>query len=198
MFTASIFLYSCVLNVLYWIAFQIIYSMHTGKVLTNKQQAYILSIKSSLVLSCIGLVSLQTNIPSLEYIAVHYFLSYLICDMMIGNIVYPAYMKSLSGNVHHSIYVLISFVALYTENQIAFINCFVEEIPTALLGLGSFDSAFRNDHLFGFVFFCLRIAFHSWYLATQLDNTIFVTLGTAALGLHLYWFKNWTVKYLNL
>ena len=71
----------------------------------------------------------------------------------------------------------------------------ISEIPTFLLSLGSFDSYFRNDSLFGITFFITRIIYHiilTWIFRKH-SSVLFISL--SALGLHLYWFYTWFKKY---
>lgn len=183
------------------------------KDLTQKQKAHILSIKSSLTLLLVGLYynyyyftsnfneesffSILEKKDSINFgkLVVLYFTAYLLMDIFIGNKEYPEYMKSLSGNIHHTVYTIVNMLSLYIGVFPIYLLHMVSEIPTFLLSLGSFDSYFRNDSLFGVTFFITRIVYHiilTWIFRKY--SPIFL-ISLTALGLHLYWFHSWCKKY---
>ena len=100
--------------------------------LTIKQKAYLLSIKSSLTLFLIGIyfnyyyfssgfshekflnILEEKDCLNFGKLVVLYFTAYLLMDIWVGNNEYPEYMKSISGNIHHTIYIGISLLTLYT------------------------------------------------------------------------------------
>jgi hypothetical protein len=71
----------------------------------------------------------------------------------------------------------------------------LSEIPTFILALGSFDSQFRNDQLFGITFLLTRIVYHIILTWTFRKHSMYLYLSLAALCLHLYWFYGWIKKY---
>ena len=111
------------------------------KDLTTKQKAYILSIKSSLSLVLIGIYfnycyfssgfsqaqffTMLEEKDTLNFgkLVVLYFASYLFMDIYIGNKEYPEYMKSLSGNIHHTIYIGVNLISLYTGLYPLYLFC---------------------------------------------------------------------------
>jgi hypothetical protein len=183
------------------------------KDLTEKQKAYILSIKSSLTLVLIGLyfnyyyfisnfnlekffsVLEQKNSLNFGKVVILYFSAFLIMDIYIGNKEYPSYMKSLSGNFHHGIYTCVNMISLYYGVYPIYLLHMLSELPTFLLSIGSFDSSFRNDKLFGITFFMTRIFYHIILTIIFRKNNTMFYLSLAALLLHLYWFYGWCVKY---
>lgn len=181
--------------------------------LTQKQKAYILSIKSSLTLFLIGLyfnyyyftsgfnqetfLNILETHDSLNFgkLVVLYFAAYLIMDIYIGNREYPEYMKQLSGNIHHFVYVLINLLSLYTGLYPIYLLHMLSELPTFLLSIGSFDPVFRHDNWFGITFFLTRILYQSILMYIFKDNKTLLFFGLAALALHIYWFSGWFKKY---
>jgi hypothetical protein len=183
------------------------------KDLTKKQKAYILSIKSSLALFLMGIYfnyyyfssgcsqerffSLLEEKDTLNFgkLVVLYFASYLLMDIYIGNKEYPEYMKILSGNIHHTIYICVNLISLYTGLYPLYLLHMMSELPTFLMSIGSFDSNFRNDNLFGLTFFLTRIVYHLILTIVFRQNKLLLGLSIAALGLHIYWFYGWYKKY---
>lgn len=183
------------------------------KNLTKKQKAYILSIKSSLTLLLIGIyynyyyftsncneqeffnILEEKDSMNLGKIIIIYFTAYLLMDMYIGHTEYPEYMKSLSGNFHHMCYTIVNIISLYVGVFPIYILHFLSELPTFLLGIGSFDSSFRNDELFGATFFSTRIVYHIVLTYIFRKNSIILYASLAALVLHIFWFSNWFKKY---
>jgi hypothetical protein len=69
------------------------------------------------------------------------------------------------------------------------------EIPSVLLNIGNYDAKWRNDRLFGIVFFTTRIVYHI-YLTYVLWNIVIIrNFALPILCVHIYWFKNWFTKY---
>lgn len=186
---------------------------HIRKDLTQKQKAHILSIKSSLTLLLIGVyynyyyfssnfneesfmnILEQKDSMNFGKLVVLYFTAYLLTDIYIGNKEYPEYMNSLSGNFHHAIYTVINLLSLYIGVFPIYLLHFVSEIPTFLMSFGAFDSAYRNDSLFGATFFTTRILYHIFLTYVFRHHSLIFFLSLAALSLHIYWFYGWVTKY---
>lgn len=181
--------------------------------LTEKQKAYILSIKSSIIMFLIGIyfnyyyfssglnyegfINLLEEHESLNFgkLVVLYFTAYLMMDIYVGNNEYKKSMKQLSGNFHHSVYILVNMLALYTGLYPIYLLHMLSELPTYLLAIGSFDPMFRNDNLFGLTFFTTRIGYHSILTYIFRHNNLMLGCSLAALALHIYWFYGWYKKY---
>jgi len=182
--------------------------------LTKKQKAYIISIKNSLIMTIASIfyiylfinsgasldisLNFSKEIEIFGRLLILYFMAYLVMDLAIGVFEYPNYIQLLSGYIHHTIYLIISSLALYnTDGLFIFILAMIEELPTFLLSIGSFNNSFRNDTLFGISFFITRIVFHIILMFLFRNNEFqfifYIPLFT--LILHLYWFKNWLAKY---
>lgn len=186
---------------------------YINKDLTEKQKAYILSIKSSLLLFLIGIYfnyyyftsgfNQETFVQTLQEhdclnfgtLVILYFSAYLIMDIYIGNKEYPKYMKQISGNFHHAMYIIINLLALYTGLYPMYLLHMLSELPTFLLSMGSFDKELRNDNWFGITFFLTRIVYHSVLTYIFRENNIMLGFSLATLGLHIYWFYGWFKKY---
>lgn len=195
----------------YWFHYRFI--NYIRKDLTTKQKAHILSIKSSLTLLLIGVyfnyyyfvsgfneenffsILDEKNNLNFGILVLIYFTAYLIMDMYIGYYEYPEYMKSLSGNIHHCIYTVVNCVSIYFGVFPMYLLHMLSELPTFILSIGSFDSLFRNDQLFGISFLLTRIIYHSILIYIFRNNKLLFGISSIALCLHLYWFYGWIKKY---
>lgn len=203
-----IFILSCIEYIFHYRLVNLI-----NKELTEKQKSNILSIKSSLTLLLVGIYynyyyftsscNETTFYDTLEQkgslnfgiLFILYFTAYLVVDIYIGNTEYPSYMKKLSGNFHHFIYTIINLLSLYTGAFPIYLLHMLSEAPTLLLSIGSFHEKFRNDNLFGLVFFLTRIVYHIVLTIIFRKNKLVLGISLAALGMHIYWFYGWFKKY---
>lgn len=181
--------------------------------LNEKQKSFILSIKSSLSMFLIGIyfnyhyftsklneehffnVLEEKGSLNLGKVMVLYFTAHLIMDTYIGHKEYKQSMKALSGYFHHAVYTVINILSLYIGVFPLYLLHMLSEIPTFLLGIGSFDSRLRNDNLFGTTFFLTRIVYHIILTWMFRKHTLLLSLSLAALCLHIYWFSGWFKKY---
>jgi hypothetical protein len=184
--------------------------------MTEKQKAYIISIKNALVMFLIGLyynnyyfisklneesffnILEEKDSINLGKVIVLYFTAYLIMDVLIGRQEYHKYMNTLSGYFHHTVYIIINIVSLYIGVYPLYLLHMLSELPTFLLGIGSFDPDFRNDDLFGATFFLTRIAYHLFLTYIFRQHTLLFYISLAALGLHCFWFSQWIKKYFTV
>lgn len=172
--------------------------------LTEKQKAYVLSIKSSLTMFVLGIAGLyqcweaggnldeySKNGLQLNKLAVLSFIGYLICDCVIGASDYKKYIQTLSGYTHHIAYIIINTISLISGKYPLYMLYMIEELPTILLSIGSYNKKYRSDTLFGLTFFLTRILYHvilTWWL--RHDTTVLV-FSMMVLSLHIYWFYGW-------
>lgn len=179
--------------------------------LTIKQKAYILSIKNSITLFLFGLyfnyyyflsdcneqnyLNILDNKNLMGILAIIYFSAFLATDIYIGNKEYPEYMKTLSGNIHHFVYLIINVVSLYFNVYPIYILYMLSELPSFLMSIGSFNSELRNDDLFGATFFMTRIVYHIILVMIFRKDSLLFYPGICSLALHCYWFYNWFIKY---
>lgn len=171
--------------------------------LTTKQKAYILSIKSSFTLFTISLLMAYNfafeeyylkNVSQTQKLAIVYFSSYLFTDMIIGMKEYHKHMMTLSGYFHHGIYLLFNILAFHWPYTIPMYTLFfTEELPTLLLGVGSFHASWRNDEIFGLAFFATRLVLHCVYTSLFWNAIPIRVTATLAFLLHSFWFYKWTV-----
>lgn len=181
------------------------YTKDKNKNLTERQRAYILSIKASFTLFILGLFynikyfqnNLDLNNETFVInLAVLNLMAYFFIDCVIGFFEYHKYLCSLSGYVHHIIYFCISFLSLKLSMTAPYVLFFIEELPTFFLSIGYYNKNLRFDNLFGFTFFLTRIVYHLFLIVcTYKIHLLFIILGVCSLGLHSYWFKNWLTKY---
>lgn len=172
-------------------------------VLNSKQKAYILSIKASFTLLGISLlmaykfatdVDYLTNVTETQKLTLIYFSSYLFSDTIIGVSEYHRHMLSLSGYIHHFVYFFLNILAFHFPYTIPmYVLFFNAELPTLLLGMGSFHKPYRNDELFGTTFFSTRIVLHFVYMCLFWNALPIRIAAICAFCLHLFWFYKWTV-----
>jgi hypothetical protein len=184
------------------------------KDLTEKQLAYILSIKVSCTILFLSLYFnykfIKTNFNIDEYISqltsndflllqlsILNLVSYFITDCVIGFKEYHTYMMPLSGYMHHIVYAITCIFLLtnsYETSSLFFIFC-IEELPTIFLSSGQYNPVLRKDLLFGTTFFITRIVYHAFLTWKFKDNNILLIGGILSLCIHCYWFYNWFTKY---
>lgn len=175
--------------------------------LSEKQRAYIMSIKSSITMFVFGCLAVSgyfvdkemytSNVQPMAFLAVLSFISYLICDCIVGSMEYPKYMRSLSGYTHHIAYIFINIISLVTGRYPLYMLYMIEELPTVILSIGSYSKKHRHDDLFGWTFFATRIVYHivlTYYLR---HDRLLLFFSMLILPLHLYWFYGWVKKYKN-
>lgn len=178
------------------------------KGLTEKQRAYILSCKAALTLFFVGVMSnvlfisskcngnayienLPESVKLIQKLSVLVFLSYLLADTVIGFFNYHTQMKTLSGYVHHIVYILICAVSMCNNNYSILMLFMMAELPTFLLSVGSFDKKKRTNVGFGLTFLLTRILYHVFLLWQFRSNTLVFRIGTLILCLHIFWFIKW-------
>ncbi|NDC95547.1 hypothetical protein EB118_12395 [bacterium] len=194
--------------------FTVVYNNYSGQTLALKQRAYILSMYSSGILSFFGLYfngllymcdfdvhsytdQFQFYHYALCKLCIHSFTAYLITDMYIGTQDYPSTLKSLTGYVHHVIYIGINMLSLYTRLYNVYVLFMIAEIPTFFLAFGSVHPNYRSNVLFGITFGWTRIAYFSYLVYHVLPNyTLILYLSSGILGLHVYWFSKWVKRYI--
>ena len=177
--------------------------------LTEKQKGSILAIKNAITMIIISSFFIYKffsekcqnkflepgNDKFLAEISTLYLMSYFIMDLLIGMSEYPNYLETLTGYIHHTVYIIIGFVILHFNLAPLFLLMLIEELPTLFMNLASFDKSYRNDELFGASFFITRILFHIVILYICRESSIILYLGIVVLGVHLYWFYKWFTKY---
>lgn len=184
--------------------------------LKEKQLAYFTSCKVSItmfIFSCFfNILLLYNNFDIQLYknsilthqfinvinLIILYFTSYLLFDITVGSIYYKNSIDILSGYIHHIVYFFISIYAIYSNNQAIYLLFFIEEFPTFVLGLGSYNKRYRHNNLFGFSFLFFRIIYHiilTYGITKYSDHYEILPFSIMALCLHIFWWKNWITKY---
>jgi hypothetical protein len=200
------FLFSYILLLLFFCIEQFIFYYNINNLnqrLSEKQKAYILSLKTAILMIVIGIIyninyslNLQLDLEFTGILSVLYFTSYLIMDLAIGIFEYKDYIDILSGYIHHIMYILINCITLYYNIFDKYLLFMISELPSLILNLGCIEKSYRNNYLFGSTFFVTRILYHSFLVYSLSESYLILFFGMLSLLLHLWWFKNWTVKYL--
>lgn len=198
---------SFLIFILFCIDYYYVYynSINKYKQLNERQKAYIMSIKSSITLLLLSVFVNSKYFGNFSFgfsdltvinLGILNLIAYFVMDCVIGTKEYYKYLLSLSGYVHHIIYIIVSIVCIKLNIILPYMLFFIEELPTLILSLGKFNNNLRNDNLFGFTFFTTRIVYHIFLIIMTYKSHILIPiLGISALGLHTYWFKNWISKY---
>ena len=183
---------------------------------TDRQRAWILTLLSALVTGFgasplfMEFVSLPPdgnisqipglNGPNANAVSI-FFMGYLFADLSLGMAHYPRQIHPVSGWIHHTGYLLVILNGLKYEFPGAFL-CFASilEIPTICLALGHINKAWRQDYLFGFLFFVTRILLHAYVVhhafVTYQSNYWMVT--AIPYPIHVWWFINWLRQQMRL
>lgn len=173
--------------------------------------SWIVSLFSSLVLSCIGTMRLANHIKGIETFdreiiysddamsrfALIFFVSVNIMDLLLGPTFYPSQLSVLTSYVHHFFYGAFVLTILAHRHSHGFIFCFFEELPTLILAVGNLVPILRSDMLFGISFFAIRLVYHVW-LCFQFMlcywESAYWKICTSVTVLHVFWMYKWTVS----
>lgn len=130
-----------------------------------------------------------------------------IWDVVFGCLFYREKLDPLTAYVHHTSFVIISYMAVKGDLfgfkvdpfSTAFVFMAIEELPTFLLAFGTIFPQFRTDIGFGVTFALFRLIFHLWifsygYTHGGISSTLTI-LFVLTMTLHLHWFINWVSKY---
>jgi len=194
----------------------------------TKTLAWVISLINSVCMSIVGIIftyfvictypefflfgndglKIWCHKSNLTMLTCIWFAAVNIFDLVFGLIFYRKYLSFTTTYLHHSVFTWACF-AFATGNAIvfksrptpgAFALAMLEEIPTAVLAIGSTFPSLRTDIGFGLSFFLFRLVFHgyiwinSFYLGVgYLQN--FIT--TMSMLLHITWFYSWFSKYLK-
>jgi hypothetical protein len=185
------------------------------KTLSAKQKAYILSIRSAVVLFFVSIgfnilywkcgtitqykhcIADSKDLTFVSQLAVLFFTSHLLTDCIIGKLDYPENMLSLSGYPHHFVYIVLNIIVLTFDLVPEYLLFFLAELPTTILSIGMFDKQFRSDTLFGTTFILTRLLYHT-YLIYITESTTVKIGGLIILCLHIFWFWKWTKQQLKM
>lgn len=194
---------------------------------SEKSKSWILTSFSSIPLSFFGLITLLRIESSgegwnedfiygednLSRSVLLFFLSCTGLDLLLGFFFYPSQLHFFTTVVHHCFYLLFTSFLLYQRFSRGFLLCFLLEIPTAIMALGSlFPKQCRSDRLFGLSFLCTRVVFNA-YLALRLylldqqhpmevrkgggrgGEGVIWKICLLVLAQHLLWFRKWVKQY---
>lgn len=180
-------------------------------ILTSKGKAWIVMLLSSFVLSIAGLVYLtnaqlndlwNTNfIYSDSFVSRSIMLFFASCnamDLVLGAMYYPSFLDPFSTIAHHIFYVAFIATLLSHGYSNGFMLCFVMEVPTFILSLGSVQKSLRSDVTFGISFFLTRIVYNvllAYRLAVISFDGVIWKICVCVLGLHIFWFTKWLTVY---
>ncbi|KAF9274518.1 hypothetical protein BGZ74_004324, partial [Mortierella antarctica] len=103
--------------------------------------------------------------------------SYLVMDLTLGRKYYRERISLIGGYVHHSVYLYICSVVLYTNYTVGMVLFFFDEIPTAVLGTGFVFPQLRHDTLFGLVYFITQMVLDPLMAHEILRNTTMTPMG---------------------
>lgn len=182
--------------------------------ITEKQRAYIMSIKAASTLFLLSLYynyryisadfteeTYLSNFTDHDFfilqIGTLHLVSYFIMDCSIGYFNYHKLLCTLAGYTHHIIYAVLGLVGAFNIRWLGpyYILFLIEELPTIILSVGNYNRALRRDTSFGIFFFLTRICYHT-FLTWRFQSVLpILIMGLSALTVHSYWFRNWVRKY---
>ncbi|KAI9201831.1 uncharacterized protein BJ171DRAFT_427035 [Polychytrium aggregatum] len=127
-----------------------------------------------------------------------FFAAYLLLDIAIGWFYYREKLDPITGWLHHALYLSICITAIQLgATGLFMLACFME-LPTIFLSLGHIHAPWRNDLIFGSVFFLTRIVYHGyliWHVKVHMpSNYYFYVLAILVLPMHLYWFYRFAMQ----
>ena len=131
-----------------------------------------------------------------------YFFVYLLLDLSLGMLYYPKYIDPLSGWFHHVIFAILIASLKVHHSCNAMMFCYIQELPTFLLAVGSIHKPYRQDLLFGITFFITRVCYHIAYASGLISHYQYnhpAALYSAFFGvlttiMHVMWFSQWLRK----
>jgi len=189
--------------------YALIYVLNLSFINHNTEgHAHLISLIYSIIISLIAPYSyylLYNNYWSSDMISpfvvdfvYNFSISYFLSDLLLGIQHYSQiFNKSiLTTYVHHFAYIGLFIYGKYYNRYHLYVLGLPYEIPTVLLNIGYINRTYRNNILFGILFFICRIL-HNLYLlfktyATHNDLFIF-SLFTFVM--HANWFVNYVKKY---
>jgi hypothetical protein len=127
-------------------------------------------------------------------------ISYFGSDIITGMQYYPDILLNeniVTFALHHTAYIGIFVYGKYFNRYHLYLFGLPYEIPTILLSLGYINPRYRNNNLFGILFFVFRIL-HNLYLLYRtymVYNDLFI-FSIFTFVLHCHWFINFTKKYI--
>jgi hypothetical protein len=142
--------------------------------------------------------SIQINAKLVEFVY-NISVSYFISDLLIGMQFYPEILNSniITSYVHHLAYIGLFVYGKYYNRYHLYLLGLPYEIPTILLNLGYINRNYRNNTLFGILFFVFRIV-HNLYLLYKtfiVHNDLFI-FSLFTFILHCNWFTGYVKKYI--
>ncbi|KAI9201832.1 uncharacterized protein BJ171DRAFT_196330 [Polychytrium aggregatum] len=127
-----------------------------------------------------------------------FFAAYLVSDLILGTVYYPSKIDMVTGWIHHFAYIGICIGTIHHQGPGLLMLPAFMELPTVLLALGHLHKPFRNDVLFGLVFFATRILYHTyliWHVKVHLpEGYYYHVLGAAVLPVHVFWFYKFILQ----
>ncbi|KAF9187964.1 hypothetical protein BGZ50_001653 [Haplosporangium sp. Z 11] len=122
-----------------------------------------------------------------------YFVSYLICDLVLGMIYYREFIDLLSGWLHHLFYfAVVSNASLQKNVSTLFAIGAPIEASTIILATGHIFPELRSDTLFAITFVLCRIVYPLALLPElymNVESRMWWKVAAMALIVHLYWFR---------
>ncbi|KAF9942484.1 hypothetical protein BGZ67_001466 [Mortierella alpina] len=130
-----------------------------------------------------------------------YFVSYLVCDLMLGMVYYRAFLDPLSGWFHHLAYLaVVSSAASQRNVSTLFAMGTPIEVSTIFLASGHIFPRLRSDILFAVSFFLSRIIYPVVLLPElylNVESRLYWKVAVVALMVHIHWFHKFIQQQLR-
>jgi len=120
---------------------------------------------------------------------------FFVYDLTYGMIVDRANFDTITGLLHHSVYILILRYLRYNYLSHLIYPFLPFEVPTVLMDIRKINPTREVDYAFGLSFFLFRILYNFYLLAffTQTSYAYGVII-SLMLAVHISCFKTWTEK----
>jgi hypothetical protein len=126
-------------------------------------------------------------------------ISYFVSDLLVGMQYYPIILNEniITSYVHHISYISLLVYGKYYNIQHLFLFGLPYEIPTILLNIGHINKKFRNNIIFGILFFVFRVLYNAFllYKIYKVYNDLFI-FSVFTFILHCNWFSKFVIKYI--
>ena len=127
-----------------------------------------------------------------------FFMSYLVCELVVGFVDYRKQVSLIMGYVHHVSYLALSFHLLVENRTNILAMSLLEELPTLILACGrlgqlggSFDFAFGLSFVLTRIVFHLYVQYHMFLWRGDDKLGWYWQVCTLAFGMNVYWLLAW-------
>ena len=124
-----------------------------------------------------------------------FFLSYCVCDAVIGAYEYMDEFDWEAGWLHHAFYAVAIAVLCVRQQTRLFTWCLIEELPTVYLGMQRMRRKQTLPWPFAILYFATRVCYHTWasFRMARASKIAFI-VSVALLRKHVEWWGRWWAR----